>query len=215
MTTQPALIPLPAVTERHMLDLLGRRYTKLVGNGDRWIRAEHVRSHAGFDARRTADFIAMDLWPSKGLTLHGHEVKVSRGDWLTELADPSKADEFRRYMDRWWLVVPDATIVRDDLPDGWGLMVARGPALAIRVPAPKLTPEPMPRTMQACLLRAAVKTAERPQRALAAKAADEATRAAYLHAARRITWVLQRSDDLPAAMAEVEASLREASKAPP
>lgn len=211
---QGALIPTPAVTERHMLDLLGRRYTKLVGNGDRWVRAEHVRSHAGFDARRTADFIAMDLWPSKGLALHGHEVKVSRGDWLTELADPTKADEFRRYMDRWWLVVPDPAIVRGDLPDGWGLMVRRGPGLAVAVPAPKLTPEPMPRTMQACLLRAAVKTAERPQRALAATAADSAARTAHLHAARRIEWVLQRTDD-PTAMAEVAASLREASKAPP
>lgn len=148
-------------TERRMLDLLCARYTHRVGNGERWARAEHVRSHAGFDARRTADFIAMDLWPSKGLALHGHEVKVSRSDWLTELRDPSKAEEFRRYMDRWWLVVPDVSIVRSDLPEGWGLMACHGQRLRVVKPAPVLHPEPVPRTMLACLLRAAVVTAER------------------------------------------------------
>lgn len=141
-------------TEREMLDLLASRYRTQAGNGQRYVFSRHVRSHAGFDARRTADFIAMDLWPSKDLALHGHEVKVSRSDWLHELKDPTKAEEFRRYMDRWWLVVPDQRIVRDDLPDGWGLMVARGTSLRVARPAPRLRPEPMPKTMMAAFLRA-------------------------------------------------------------
>lgn len=156
--------PLTSVrlTERHMLDMLNARYNSVrPGNGQRYVGAEHVRSHAGFDALRTADYIAMDLWPSKGLALHGHEVKVSRSDWLTELKHPEKADEFRRFMDYWWLVVPDAGIVRDDLPSGWGLMVAAGHGLVVRRQAKRLSPEPMPRTMLACLLRSAVVTATR------------------------------------------------------
>jgi len=32
----------------------------------------------------------MDLWPSGGLEIHGHEVKVSRSDWLRELKEPEK-----------------------------------------------------------------------------------------------------------------------------
>lgn len=149
-------------TERMVLDLLLARYNVLVGNGCRYARAEHVRSGAGFDALRTADFIAMDLWPSKGLRLHGHEVKVSRSDWLTELRDPSKAEEFKRYMDHWWLVVPDRGIVRDDLPATWGLMAPDATGrLRIVKKAPKLKPEPMPRTMWAALLRATAKTAVR------------------------------------------------------
>lgn len=151
-------------TERELLDRLHWRYTERRGNGERWARAEHVRSHAGFDAKRTADFIAMDLWPSKGLALHGHEVKVSRGDWLTELKNPAKADEFRRYMDYWWLVAAEPSIVRNDLPPGWGLMVAASGGLRVAVPAPRLKPDPVPKSLLACLLRAAVKSAMRGHR---------------------------------------------------
>ena len=165
----------PRTTERDVLNLLAQRYSVVSqGVSVRYAYAEHVRSHAGFDARRTADFIAMDLWPMKGLHLHGHEVKVSRSDWLTELRDPSKAEEFKRYMDRWWLVVSDRSIVKPgELPDGWGLMApdkhadnarpgvrTHGNLRVIR-PAPILTPEPMPRTMFAALLRAVSKTAHR------------------------------------------------------
>lgn len=162
----PPAIPLPEAaqgsTERDMLDLLHLRYSgPRDGNGQRYACAEHVRNGAGFDATRTADFVAMDLWPSKGLHLHGHEVKVSRADWLRELADPGKAAAFMRYMDHWWLAVPDERIVREDLPEGWGLLVRRGSRLVAAVAAPRLNPEPVPRGFLAPLLRAAVVTADR------------------------------------------------------
>jgi hypothetical protein len=146
-------------TERTMLDLLQVRYDYRAGNGPRYLCAEHTRNAAGFSATRTADLIVQDLWPSKGLEVIGHEVKVSRSDWLRELKDPAKAEVFRRYCHRWWLVVPDASIVRDDLPDGWGLMAIQGSKLRAVRPAPKLHPEPMPRTMQVAMLRAVAATA--------------------------------------------------------
>jgi len=165
-------------TERQMLDYLHQRYSKVnPSNGPRYAVAEHVRSHAGFDARRCADFIALDCWPTKGLELHGHEVKVSRSDWLHELKQPDKAEEFKRYMDRWWLVVPDAKIVKEgELPDGWGLLVLTAVTstvtwpdihkrvehkLRAKVQAPQLTPEPLPRDMLATLMRACAKTSKR------------------------------------------------------
>lgn len=154
--TEPA-----AATEREMLDLLHARYGGEYGNGLRYVCAEKVRNRAGFDATRTADFVAMDVWPSKGLLLHGHEVKVTRSDWLRELADPSKAEAFMRYLDRWWLVVPHMRVVRDDLPDQWGLMVRRGAGLAVVHQAPALTPEPIPRTLLASLMRAVFLTPRR------------------------------------------------------
>ncbi|GAA4120556.1 hypothetical protein GCM10022215_24320 [Nocardioides fonticola] len=88
---------------------------------------------------------------------HGHEVKVSRSDWLTELRDPSKADAFRPYVHGWWLVAADASIVRDDLPAGWGLMVPHGPhTLRVVVPAPlNPRPLPLPPPMVGAFLRAA------------------------------------------------------------
>jgi hypothetical protein len=145
-------------TERTMLDLLHRRYSWERGNGPRYICAEHVRNAAGFNATRTADMIVQDLWPSTGMEIHGIEVKVSRSDWLCELKAPEKAQAFRRFCHRWWLAVPDAKIVQHDLPAGWGLLAIRGGKLVAVVTAPKLTPEPMPRSMQVALLRAVSKT---------------------------------------------------------
>lgn len=154
-------------TERSMLDRLNRKYSTYNGNGHRWSRAEHVRVTAGHDAARTCDYMAIDLWPGVGAgsgpKLHGHEVKVSRSDWLTELKDPSKAEAFAKYCDFWWLVSGDKSIVRDgELPRGWGLMVPHGTGLRIAVsPATRPWPEPMGRHLQATLTRAVTKTAVR------------------------------------------------------
>ncbi len=150
------------MTERDVLDCLKARYGIRYGNGYRWAYAEHVKSETGFAISgklRIADAIAMDCWTSNGMEIHGHEVKVSRSDWLTELRDPEKSGAFRPYVNRWWLVVPDLSIVRDDLPIGWGLMLA-GKGARIVKRAPKLDPLPMPRAMLAGLLRANGKTAE-------------------------------------------------------
>jgi hypothetical protein len=167
--TDAALFPQPptraqiavrALKEADMLDLLTKRYDQQYGNGFRYAVARHVRSSAGFDAKRTADFVAMDLWPSKGCALHGHEVKVSRSDWLTELKQPEKAAEFVPYMDYWWLVVSDEGYVKPgELPAGWGLMAVRAGRLVVVRQAVKREPLPLDRSRLAALLRAVTKTA--------------------------------------------------------
>lgn len=114
-------------TEASMIRLLHARYNTRGGNGPRYAGMAHVRSDAGFDAKRTADYIAVDLWPSKGLALHGHEVKISRADWLNELKDPSKSAEFMKHVDYWWLVIADAAMVKvGELPEGWGMIAVGG-----------------------------------------------------------------------------------------
>ena len=158
-------------TERDMLDALHARYSQVSqGYLLRYVVAEHVRAACGFSGAswgggyhartmRTADFLAQDAWEAPGLQLHGHEVKVSRADWLAERADPTKADAIKRYCDRWWLVAP-RDVVRDDLPDGWGhLAPTAGGALRTVVQAPLLTPEPMPVHVRAQVMRAVAKTA--------------------------------------------------------
>lgn len=151
-------------TERTMLDRLNRRYGASNYNGFRYARAEHVKLTAGFDTRRICDYMALDLWPggygdsATGPLLHGHEVKVSRADWRAELKDPTKAEAFAQFCDYWWLVVSDKSIVRDDLPDGWGLLVATGSTLrSLRQPV-RRTPEPFGRHQQATFARAVTKT---------------------------------------------------------
>ncbi len=162
-------------TERLMLDHLHNRYGQLTpGNGPRYSSAEHVKNQAGFFAGRIADFIAIDCWPGgDGIELHGHEVKVSRSDWLAELKQPDKAEAFKRYMDRWWLVVPDASIVKPgELPEDWGLLTLvkcdwpgyglrdlGGQKLRAKKQAPRLNPEPLPKEMLATLMRSTARTA--------------------------------------------------------
>jgi hypothetical protein len=151
-------------TEREMLNLLLARYnTERRGTiADRWVRAEHVRSSQ--DWRQTvsvADFIAIDKY-SSSQAIHGHEVKVSRSDWLTELRDLAKSERVKRFCNFWWLVVSEASIVKDgELPEGWGLIVKAGEKLRIKTQAAELQPEPLTLDFVAGLTAATQRTAYR------------------------------------------------------
>ena len=71
----------------------------------RWATFPAVRNATGFARQvRTADAIAMALWPSMGLELHGFEIKSHRHDWLRELKKPDKADAIAKHCNRWWIV---------------------------------------------------------------------------------------------------------------
>lgn len=117
---------------------------------------EQVRNRTGYGGDiRTADALAMSLWPSRGLELHGFEVKVSRSDWTRELAAPDKADEIARYCDRWWVVVPKMSdiIHAGELPPTWGCLELRGKKLVAVVEAPKLDAAPPTKAMLCGILR--------------------------------------------------------------
>ncbi|WP_225433571.1 hypothetical protein [Mycolicibacterium mucogenicum] len=69
------------------------------------------------------DAIYVGFTSSSGRVLVGHELKVSRSDWLNELNKPGKADAWADQCHQWWLVVSDPAIVHEgELPHGWGLM---------------------------------------------------------------------------------------------
>jgi len=157
--------PAEVFTERDILDMLLARYcTERRGTiADRFVRAEHVRStqRMGYETVSIADFVAIDKYASKQAMI-GHEVKVSRADWLTELRDLSKAERIKRFCNYWYLVVSDAAIVREgELPEGWGLMVKAGARLRIKTKAPALTPEPLTLDFIAGLTAAVQRTAMR------------------------------------------------------
>lgn len=148
-------------TEPEVIELLRRKHAK-VGNGGagEYAFLTHVRNAAGFDATRTLDALTLSLWPSRGMELHGYEIKCSRADWLREKADPSKAETFIRRLDRFSLVVTDATYVAEgELPPDWGLISVRGNKLHTDIAAPKLLrtddERTIGRTWLVCLLRAA------------------------------------------------------------
>lgn len=123
-----------------------------------WAFIEQVRSGTGWAKEpRTADALAMSCWPSRGLELHGFEVKVNRGDWTRELKDPAKAEEIMGFCDRWWIVTPAAGVVNEgEIPSTWGHMVVNGPAprgVTVKIAAPKLKAKPIDRLFLAAILR--------------------------------------------------------------
>ncbi|AUG29422.1 MULTISPECIES: hypothetical protein [Microbacterium] len=172
--------PVPArETERSMLDRLRVRYGRTYKNGPyvgrQFAIAEHVATKPGaWGGDRIADAIVLDTWgvPHAELTeperldtrwgerqsVHGFEVKVSRSDWLTELRDPEKAEAWARYCHYFWLVAADRSIVRDDLPDGWGLLVPHGTSLRAAVKPTRRTALAMPLPIVVSIARAVQKT---------------------------------------------------------
>lgn len=167
-------------TERTMLDRLRIRYGQLSRNGAwigrQYVVAEHVPSGLSSDNGRIADAIVLDtrgttytkltdaereqgnaIWGHRQ-SIHGFEVKVSRSDWLTELADPTKAAAWSRHCHYFWLVAASKDIVRDDLPEGWGLLVPHGRALRIATAPTRRDIEPMPLPTLVSLTRAIQRT---------------------------------------------------------
>lgn len=105
---------------------------------------------------RSADAIAMGLWKSRGLDLHGFEFKSDRGDWLRELKDPEKAERISTYCDYWWLVAGSDTVARlEEIPKNWGFLVKKGKHLQMLKGAPQLEATPITRDFLAALLRRA------------------------------------------------------------
>ncbi len=127
------------------------------------------RGGTGWSRESRADAIAMHCWPSRGLELVGFELKISRGDWLRERKQPWKADPIKQFCDRWYLVVSDASIVRDmdEIPADWGFMFPVQPghpenqtdhvALITYKPAPKLNAVLPDKAFIAALMRRATK----------------------------------------------------------
>lgn len=73
---------------------------------------------------RRADALYVGFFQSRGKLLVGHELKVSRADWLHELDQPAKAEAWEPNCHSWYVVAPSTDIVRpEELPHGWGLMI--------------------------------------------------------------------------------------------
>ncbi len=82
-----------------------------------------VRNATGFNRiTRTADAIAVSLWPSRGVYATGYEIKVSRADWKKELAEPEKAEEISQYCRHWFIAAPLGIGPASEGPPNWGLV---------------------------------------------------------------------------------------------
>ncbi|MCQ9206248.1 MAG: hypothetical protein NG737_08065, partial [Omnitrophica bacterium] len=118
-----------------------------------------VRNGTGYlKTTRTADAIAMSLWPSRGLHLNAFEIKVYRGNWLSELKNPQKAEEIAQFCDFFWVVAPKDIIKIEEVPKNWGLMIPFGTTVKIIKEAEQLKPKNIDKLFLAAILRKAQET---------------------------------------------------------
>jgi len=118
--------------EAKLFAMLRRRYKP-----PEWALLSQVRNGTGFAhaQTRTADAIAMNTYPSRGLSVHGFEFKAARYDWLAELHHPEKAEDIAMMCDYWWIVAEADVVTDGELPHGWGLLEAKGKRLYTKAEA--------------------------------------------------------------------------------
>ena len=144
------------MTEAQILQILAdKRFT-----APEWALIRHVNEGTGAQTGRTLDAVAMGLWPSRGLHLHGIEVKSSRSDWLRELKKPAKADGWWSACHCFWVAAPANVVQEADLPAGWGHLLVSANAVKIATLAQLREPPQLTWERVAALLRAACREGE-------------------------------------------------------
>lgn len=144
-----------------------------------------------------ADVVAMSLYPSRGLHLHGMEVKVSRGDWQRERSKPNKAEIIAEYCDFWWLVTGPG-VVHDvgEIPHGWGWKLFDAGKIVTKKQPERLTPKDMDRVFLAALLRRASEVGDAYIRQVVEARTESARKAAEEYSQREIERSTQRHKEL-------------------
>lgn len=161
-----------------MLDLVRQMYP----NGSMSLShvvIEEVAPGTGWaGSQRWADVLVLGMWPSKGLTLDGYEIKASKADLKKELADPTKHEALAQYCDHWWLLAWDESVLLDGIPESWGVMITTGSdgerELKVVKKAATREPKPWPRSFVCSLVRNAYE--QSPGAAYVARACAESLR---------------------------------------
>jgi len=141
-------------TENDVVELMAKRFA-----GPAWVLLRQVRNGTGYQRQtRTADVVAVSVWPSRGLFLDGVEVKVSRSDWRKELADPSKSESIQAYCRHWWVAAPKGVVPVEEVPETWGLIECYKTRSVVAKPAPSLDPIAPDMSFLASVLRNAAES---------------------------------------------------------
>lgn len=112
-----------------------------------------VRNKPGYDNIRTADAIAISQSALRDTSFVGFEIKVSRADFRTELANPRKADEIAKFCNKWYIVSPKGIVPVNEMPENWGLLETTKTQVWITKKAPELQCVPPSRAFVAMIVR--------------------------------------------------------------
>lgn len=118
-----SVIAAPKMTAHDLLDRLDRHYIKRGQPLPGGIFVPEVGLN-GIAPQRRCDAIYIGFTSASGRLLIGHEIKVSRSDWLHELDQPEKSATWADQCHGFYVVAPSTDIVPiEELPHGWGLMI--------------------------------------------------------------------------------------------
>lgn len=120
-----------------------------------WALCFEVANATGTNARRYADAVAMNLFPSRGLAIHGFEIKISKSDFMSEISKPEKSVAVQQYCDHWWIVAPASAVDETLLPKTWGWLRVDKDKLVAAKQAPDLEAKDVTRSFMAALVRRA------------------------------------------------------------
>lgn len=112
----------------------------------------HVETELTLDNRRL-DVVAFNMWGARQYRVAGFEIKISRGDWMRELAQFQKSEGWMEVVDTFWIVTPPKLVRPDELPAGWGHLELCGSRLMTRAHATQRAPQRvLPRELTARLI---------------------------------------------------------------
>ena len=139
-------------TAVRVLGLLAARHP--VERGE-WAFFSELRSHTGYGRARESyfDAYAINCWPSSGNARVAYEIKVSRSDFLHEMADPGKRAEAMKVSNEFWYAAPTNVIRADEVPEGCGWLEVTTAGLRTKKQAPYREVSEPPLRFVASLLR--------------------------------------------------------------
>lgn len=165
MPDQPEVEELPDETEApagelapekatdRILWLLRHRHTGR--RKEEWALFTELRSAVGFGPARYLDLLALGTWKSSGYRAIAYEVKVSRADFAKELANPEKRAFAESIAEECYFATPAGLLRPDEVPEGWGLIVAQANGLKVVKRPTQRAPRPWPREFVCAMARRA------------------------------------------------------------
>ncbi|MFX3631873.1 MAG: hypothetical protein ACE3L7_07310 [Candidatus Pristimantibacillus sp.] len=109
-----------------VVDALRKRHG---ASGREWAFFDELRAGTGYKNIRKGmnpeqrfDAWAINLYPSKGHMTIAYEVKVSRSDFLHEIANPTKREQALQHSNEFYFAVPAGLVRPDEIPEECGLL---------------------------------------------------------------------------------------------
>lgn len=111
---------------KEVIEALRKRHGS---NGREWAFFEELRAgtgykniRAGMNPEQRFDAWAINLYPSKSHMTVVYEVKVSRSDFLHEIANPTKREQALQHSNEFYFAVPAGLVQLDEVPEECGLL---------------------------------------------------------------------------------------------